>query len=208
LPCPSFFYLETEKSKTTIKDVSVDTGDDANILDAAAKGASSAIMLILNIAASLIAFKSFVAFLDAVIMWFAGFAGDPTFSFQDILGYLFWPLSIMMGIVPEECSEVARLIGMKLLVTEFPAFQDLGSIKAACAQDPASEGCTLSPRSISIATFALCGFANVASMGMQVGVLGGLCPERKSTFAQVVSRAMISGCWVSFLNACLAGALL
>merc|ERR1719391_172514 len=191
LAVSKLFYPETQQSKTTINDVVVDKGDDVNLLDAAAKGASSAIMLILNIAASLIAFKSFVAFLDALMGWFAGFAGDPTFSFQDLLGYLFWPLAVMMGVEFGDCSEVARLIGMKLLVTEFPAFQDLARIKSACELAPESAECTLKPRSIAIASYALCGFANVPSMGLQVGALGGLCPERKSVMAQVVFRAMI-----------------
>jgi len=210
LAVSKLFYPETEESRTKVGDIKVDKGDDANVLDAAAKGASTAIMLVLNIAASLIAFKSFVAFLDAAIGWFGGFAGDSSLSFQDLLGYLFWPLAWIMGVRAEDCSVVAKLIGMKLLVTELPAFQDLADIKAACvplADGTVSDACTLDSRSIVIATYALCGFANFASMGMQIGGLSGLAPDRKSDFAQVVLRAMIAGCWVSFLNACIAGAL-
>jgi len=206
LAVSKLFYPETEQSRTTIKDIVVDKGDNVNVLDAAAKGASTAIMLILNIAASLIAFKSFIAFLDGAVAWFGMHAGADI-NFQVLLGYLFWPLAFLMGIEVDNCKEVARLIGMKLLVTEFPAFQDLGDIKKACGEDPTSAGCTLSDRSIEICTFALCGFANFASLGLQIGALGGLCPERKSVFAQVVLRAMIAGCWVSFLNACVVGAL-
>ncbi|XP_023339611.1 sodium/nucleoside cotransporter 1 [Eurytemora carolleeae] len=208
LAVSKLFYPETEESKTTIKDLKVENEDDANVLDAAAKGASTAIGLVLNIAASLIAFKSFVAFLDALIGWFGDFAGAQDLSFQILLGYLFWPLAWIMGVRAEDCLVVAKLIGMKLLVTELPAFQELGIIKKACGLDETSDLCTLEERSITICTFALCGFANFASIGMQIGGLSGLCPERKSDFAQVVFRAMIAGCWVSFLNACIAGALL
>jgi len=206
LAVSKLFYPETEQSKTTIDDIVVDKGDNVNVLDAAAKGASTAIMLILNIAASLIAFKSFIAFLDGAVGWFGEHAGVQDLNFQLLLGYLFWPLAYIMGIKSSECREVARLIGMKLMVTEFPAFQDLADIKKAC-EDPDSEDCTLSDRSIEICTFALCGFANFASLGLQIGAFSGLAPERKSIFAQVVVRAMIAGCWVSFLNACIVGAL-
>lgn len=212
LAVSKLFYPETEKSKTTIKDVKIEKGEDANVLDAAAKGASTAVMLVLNIAASLIAFKAFVAFLDAIVGWLGIFAGVEDLSFQLILGYLFWPLAFIMGIKYEDCLIVAKLIGMKLLVTELPAFQELAAIQTACAADPDSEeykgSCTLDPRSITLATYALCGFANFASIGIQIGGLSAMAPERKSDIAQIVLRAMIAGCWVSFLNACVAGVLL
>jgi len=199
LAVSKLFYPETETSKTTIKDIKVEKGEESNVLDAAAKGASNAIMLILNIGASLLAFYAFIKFLDDVVMWFGHFAGWDELSFSYILGYILYPVAFLIGIEQQDCKRVGELIGEKLLITEFTAFIDLA--------DSHEKG-EISERSFYIATYALCGFANFPSIGIQIGGFGAMSPERKSDFAQIALRAMIGGCWVSFLNACIAGTLI
>ena len=92
---------------------------------------------------------------------------------------------------------------MKMLITEFPAFTELANL-----HEGTSDLGTISERSFIIATYALCGFANFPSIGIQIGAFGAMAPERKSDIAKIALRAMLGGCWVSFLNACIAGALL
>lgn len=104
-----------------------------------------------------------------------------------------------MGIPWEECESVGYLIGIKSVVNEFIAYRELGIMIAAG---------TLSERSIAITTYALCGFANPGSVGVQLAILSGICPERKADFSKIVVRAFIAGSVASFLTACIAGALL
>ena len=99
----------------------------------------------------------------------------------------------------QDCKIIGELIGQKILITEFPAFLSLA--------DYAERG-EISQRSFQIATYALCGFANLPSIGIQIGGFGAMAPERKSDIAQIALRAMLGGCWVSFLNACIAGVLI
>eukprot|EP00095_Tigriopus_kingsejongensis_P009513 snap_masked-scaffold624_size122968-processed-gene-0.7 protein:Tk09513 transcript:snap_masked-scaffold624_size122968-processed-gene-0.7-mRNA-1 annotation:"hypothetical protein DAPPUDRAFT_306527" len=194
------FYPETEESKTTIADVKLPRGEEANILDAAAQGASNAIMLVLNIAASLIAFLAFVAFLNAIISWLGEMTGlEQEITFEYLLGYVFVPVAFIMGVPWADCEQVGRLIGLKTIINEFKAFQELGILVDAGA---------ISPRAAAIATFALCGFANPGSIGIQLGGLGSMAPDRKKDLAQIVFRAFVSGCFTSFLNACVAGSLI
>lgn len=199
LAVSKLFYPETEESQTTIENIVVEKGDESNVLDAAAKGASTAIMLVLNIGASLLAFTAFITFLDEAINWFGTFAGWEELTFTYLLGYVMYPVAFLIGIKPEDCQVIGELIGKKLLITEFPAFRDLYA---------AYEGQTIQPRSFAIATYALCGFANFPSLGIQIGGFGAMAPERKSEIAQIALRAMLGGAWVSFLNACIAGVLL
>merc|ERR1711970_1217470 len=128
LAVSKLFYPETEQSKTTIKDIKIEKGDESNFLDAAAKGASTAIMLVLNIAASLLAFVAFVSFLDTTIAWFGFHAGWEDLSFTYLLGYIMYPVAFLIGIDPKDCEIVGKLIGTKLLVTEFVAFTELGRL--------------------------------------------------------------------------------
>ena len=120
-------------------------------------------------------------------------------TFQFLLGKLFIPIAFLMGTPSGDVDTVARLIGEKVMITEFPAYAELGTMIREN---------TISPRGATIATFALCGFANVGSIGVQLGGLGAMAPERKSDLAQVAFRAFIAGCLTSFINACVAGALI
>ena len=136
--------------------------------------------------------------------WFGDLAGatdgsGASLTFQFLLGKVFIPISFLMGTPSEDIETVAKLIGTKVMITEFPAYAELGNM--------IKEG-TITSRGGTIATFALCGFANVGSIGIQLGGLGAMAPERKSDLAQTVFRAFIAGCMTSFINACVAGALI
>ena len=136
--------------------------------------------------------------------WFGDLAGftdgaGASLTFQFLLGKLFIPIAFLMGTPSGDVDTVARLIGEKVMITEFPAYAELGTMIREN---------TISPRGATIATFALCGFANVGSIGVQLGGLGAMAPERKSDLAQVAFRAFIAGCLTSFINACVAGALI
>lgn len=126
-------------------------------------------------------------------------AGVEGLSFEYLLGKAFIPVAFILGVPTEDCENVGRLIGLKTIINEFKAYQVLGELQA---------NNQISERAATIATFALCGFANPGSIGIQLGGLGALAPERKTDFAQVVLRAFIAGCTASLLNACVAGALI
>ena len=131
--------------------------------------------------------------------WFGMLVGAEDLTFQYILGKVFIPVAFLMGVPSEDIDTVARLVGIKVMITEFPAYQELGHLR---------ETGGISERGATIATYALCGFANVGSIGIQLGGLGAMAPERKTDLAQVVGRAFIAGCMTSFINACVAGALI
>ena len=194
------WWPETEKSQLFLEDLEVDAKNTAsNILDAAAQGASVAIDLVMNIAASLVAFLAFIEFLNEIVAWLGELAGVEGLSFEYILGLCFIPIAYMIGVPSEDVEEVARLIGIKTIINEFAAFQQLGEL---------AESCAISKRAETIATFALCGFANPSSIGIQLGGLGAMAPERRDDLSRVVMRAFIAGCVASLLNACVAGSLL
>ena len=110
------------------------------------------------------------------------------------------PLAFLMGVHDKnDMEKVAELIAVKVMITEFPAFATLGGY---------IENCEISPRAGVIATYALLGFANVGSIGIQLGGIGAMAPDRKNDLAQVVTRAFVAGCMTSFINACVAGALI
>lgn len=126
-------------------------------------------------------------------------AGADNLSFEYILGKVFIPIAYLMGVPSDDVENVATLVGIKTVVNEFAAYERLGQLKDAGK---------IGDRAVAIATYALCGFANPGSIGIQLGGLGAIAPERKKDLAQVVGRAFIAGCFTSFLNACVAGALI
>jgi len=151
---------------------------------------------------------SFVAFLNAIVGWLGDHAGVSvtndageivSLSFEYLLGKLFIPVAFIMGVPSDDTEKVARLVGIKTIITEFKAYEERGKLVDACQ---------ISKRAETIATFALCGFANPGSIGIQLGGLGAMAPERKQDLAQVVFRSFIAGCVTSMLNACVAGSLL
>ncbi|XP_065565519.1 sodium/nucleoside cotransporter 1-like isoform X2 [Artemia franciscana] len=192
------FYPETEESKTKSDDIVLEKGKEANVLDAAAQGASNAVFLVMNIIANLIAFLAFVAFLNGIISWFAGLVGAPYITFEWLISKAFIPVAWLLGVHWSECEIVGQLIAIKSIVNEFAAFGRLAEFK---------KNGLISPRAEAIVTYALCGFANPGSIGAQIAALSSLSPSRASDLASIAFRAFIAGTTASFLNACIAGAL-
>lgn len=192
---------ETEVSKTAGKVTLEIERTEANLIDAAARGAGKGAVLAINIAAMLIAFISIIYLLNGVLSE-AGelFLFEERFgqrlTMQLILGYLLAPLALLMGVPFSDIASVGQLIGIKVILNEFVAYVDLVSVRE-----------TLQPKSELIATYALCGFANLSSIGIQIGGIGGLAPTRKSELARLGLRAVLAGSFASFLTATMAGIL-
>jgi CNT family concentrative nucleoside transporter len=170
-----------------------------NVIDAAARGAGDGLHLALNIGAMLIAFIGLIALLNGMLgglhnMRYLGWVPG---SMQAILARIFAPIAWLLGVKWDDCATVGNLLGTRLILNEFVAFVDLGKI-----------GATLDPRSFVIATYALCGFANLSSVAIQVGGIGALAPSRKSDLARLGMKAMAAGTMANFMSACIAGMLL
>ncbi|XP_075998740.1 sodium/nucleoside cotransporter 1 [Genypterus blacodes] len=205
-------YPETEESIfKSEKSIKVSCGDEKNILEAASSGASASIGLVANIAANLIAFLAILEFINAALSWMGGMVGYPEITFQIICSYVFMPVAFMMGIPYEESFLVAELIGTKLFLNEFVAYEKLSEMKNSrlngLDEVIGDERQWISVRSETICTFALCGFANLSSMGIVIGGLSAICPSRRNEIASLVLRAMLTGTCVSLVNACIAGIL-
>ncbi|HCP46041.1 MAG TPA: NupC/NupG family nucleoside CNT transporter [Deltaproteobacteria bacterium] len=170
--------------------------EDVNVIDAAARGAGDGMKLALNVAAMLLAFLALVAMLNAIVGELGGLVGAPNLTLEVMVGYIFWPMAWSMGVPAAECVAVGELLGIKVILNEFVAYLRLGDL---------AEG--LSYRSMVIVTYALCGFANLGSIGIQLGGIGGIAPNRRSDLARVGFRAMIAGTLAAFLTANVAGAL-
>uniref|UniRef100_A0AAR2KUX8 Sodium/nucleoside cotransporter n=1 Tax=Pygocentrus nattereri TaxID=42514 RepID=A0AAR2KUX8_PYGNA len=199
-------YPETEESKFKSEaEIKVDGGDEKNILEAASAGASTSIGLVANIGANLIAFLAILDFINAALRWLGGMVGYPEITFELICSYVFMPVAFMMGIPVEESFTVAELIGTKLFLNEFIAYEKLSKLKNNRLNGITEVGQYISVRSEIISTYALCGFANFSSLGIVIGGLSSICPSRKSDISAVVLRALITGTCVSLVNACIAG---
>ena len=170
---------------------------DANIIGAAARGTGEGLNLALNVAAMLISFLALVALLNALLGAFGARIGLPGLSLQMILGYAFMPLALIMGVPLKDAFVVGDLLGTRMVLNELIAYSKLGPLKA-----------TLDPRSFTIATYALCGFANFGSIGIQIGGIGALAPERRNDLARLGLRALLAGTLANFMTACIAGVLL
>uniref|UniRef100_A0AAX7V654 Sodium/nucleoside cotransporter n=1 Tax=Astatotilapia calliptera TaxID=8154 RepID=A0AAX7V654_ASTCA len=200
-------YPETEesrfKSKQNIKQ---------NILEAVSSGASASIGLVANIAANLIAFLAILGFINSALKWLGGMVGYPDVTFQLICSYVFMPVAFMMGVTYDESFVVAKLIGTKLFLNEFVAYEELSKLKQnrldGLAEVIGDERQWISVRSEIITTYALCGFANFSSLGIVIGGLSSICPLRRNDISSLVFRAMITGTCVSLINACIAGKVL
>jgi concentrative nucleoside transporter, CNT family len=161
-----------------------------NIIDAAARGAGDGLHLALNIGAMLIAFIALIAMCNGILGYFHT-------SMQQILGYVFAPVAWLLGVKYDDCQTIGNLLGTRLVLNEFIAFQQLGPLQAS-----------LDPRSFTIATYALCGFANFSSIAIQIGGIGALAPTRKSDLARLGLKAVAAGTMANFMSACIAGMLL
>ena len=189
--------------------------DHANVFDAAASGASTGMRLAANIAAMLIAFVSLLALINwplhaigeiPAVHNALGGIGMQELSLQSILGRLLSGLAWTMGIRSEDTTVIGGLLGEKLIVTEFVAYLHLAdAVNASKAAGLAGAAGGLSPRSAQIAAYALCGFANFASIAIQIGGLSVLAPQRRKDFAQLALRAMLGGALATQMTACVAG---
>jgi CNT family concentrative nucleoside transporter len=175
----------------TLGTIRVDeTRPDANVLDAAARGTRDGLQLALNIGAMLISFLAIIALLNKGL----AYAGT---SLQGILGWAMAPVAYVLGVPWSDCRPIGGLLGTRTVLNELIAYGELGKLKG-----------TLQPRSFAIATFALCGFANFGSIGIQLGGIGALAPNRRADLAQLGLRALIAGTLANYLSACIAGILL
>ncbi|XP_027725819.1 sodium/nucleoside cotransporter 2 [Vombatus ursinus] len=205
-------YPEVEESKFKNKEgVKLPRGDQKNILEAASSGAADSIGLIANIAANLIAFLAVLAFINAVLSWLGEMVNIEGLSFQVICSYVLRPIVFMMGVNWEDCPMVAEMLGTKFFLNEFVAYERLSQYKnkrlSGIEEWVGGEKQWISVRAEIITTFSLCGFANLSSMGITLGGLTSMAPTRKSDFAKLVTRALLTGACVSLVNACVAGIL-
>ena len=193
------FIPETEKP-ATMGQVEIQVENTAvNVIDAAAQGAGDGLRLVLNIGAMLIAFLALIAMLNGMLHWahtlpLLGWLPE---SLEKIFGIVFAPVAWVMGVPWHDASAIGDLLGTRLVTNEFVAFVQLGPMQK-----------TLDPRSFTIATYALCGFANLSSIAIQIGGIGALAPNRKSDLARLGLRAVAAGSMANFMSACIAGMLL
>jgi CNT family concentrative nucleoside transporter len=170
---------------------------DVNVLDAAARGTGEGLHLMLNVIAMLISFIALIALVNGLLGWVHGYVSFVPGNLQTILGWIFRPIAWVMGVPWHDSGTIGALLGERMVINEFIAYAHLGPLKAS-----------LDPVSFTIATYALCGFANLSSVGIQIGGIGALAPERKHDLARLGFRAMIAGTLANFLSATLAGILL
>jgi len=175
-----------------------------NVIEAAAIGASDGMKLAINIAAMLIAFLALIAMFDAIIgvigegvQWVINKANDGSIDLQwslsGLFGIVFYPLAWLMGIEAADCGVSGDLLGKKMVVNEFVAYWEMSQVDVREAAAAATEGVSLSERSKVILTYALCGFSNFGAIGIQIGGIGPLAPERRGELAQLGLRAMFGG---------------
>lgn len=189
---------ETERTTNEVDDFKLAKDEDTvNIIDAAAKGASTGLTLALNIAAMLIAFVALIALINGLLSFLGGFAGLENLTLELILGYVFAPLAFLIGVPWDEAVIAGSFIGQKLVVNEFVAYLSF-----------APEIENLSEKAVIVISFALCGFANLSSLGILLGGLGKLAPERRGDIARLGLRAVAAGMLASLLSAAIAGMLI
>ncbi|MGA9567658.1 MAG: nucleoside transporter C-terminal domain-containing protein [Candidatus Korobacteraceae bacterium] len=194
---------ETEQPRTVGKldDIQFEP-KESNVLDAAAKGTTDGLRLALNVAAMLISFLALIALLDGILGGVHNFLaahGMPWFpgKLETIFGVVFAPIAWLIGVPWHDCLSVGNLLGTRMVLNELVAFTMLGAEKTA-----------LDPRSVTIATFALCGFANFSSIGIQIGGLSALAPNRRHDLARLGFRAMLAGTMANLMSASIVGILL
>ncbi|ELK09103.1 Solute carrier family 28 member 3 [Pteropus alecto] len=212
LAVAKLFWPETETPKITLKNaMKMENGDSRNLLEAATQGASSSISLVANIAVNLIAFIALLSFMNSALSWFGNMLDYPQLSFELICSYIFMPFSFMMGVDWQDSFMVAKLIGYKTFFNEFVAYEHLSKLinlrKEAGPKFVNGVQQYMSIRSETIATYALCGFANISSLGIAIGALTSMAPSRKRDITSGAVRALISGTIACFMTACIAGLL-
>src|SRR6202142_4065433 len=194
---------ETEQPKTAgrvvMSEEEVETEKHKNLLGAIARGTGDGLGMALNIAAMLISFLALIALMDGILHGIHNHLGIAWFpsSLQQIFGVLFAPVAWVIGIPWRDCAAIGNLLGTRMVLNELVAFSMLGPQRAM-----------LDPRSFTIATFALCGFANLSSIGIQMGGIGALAPNKRAELAKLGFRAMLAGTMANLMSASIAGMLL
>jgi CNT family concentrative nucleoside transporter len=196
---------ETEQPKTAgrvvMSEEEVDAEKRENLLGAVARGTTDGLHLALNIAAMLISFLALIALANGILgglhngLEHLGIGWFPT-SLEKIFGTLFAPIAWVIGVPWHDCGAIGNLLGTRMVLNELVAFSMLGPQRAA-----------LDPRSFMIATFALCGFANLSSIGIQIGGIGALAPNKRGELARLGFRAMLAGTMANLMSASIAGIL-
>ncbi|MEL7350448.1 MAG: NupC/NupG family nucleoside CNT transporter [Cyanobacteria bacterium P01_A01_bin.116] len=171
----------------------------ANGIDAITQGTLDGLKLALNVGAMIIAFLGILAAVNAFLGWVGGLVGLPDFSLELILATLLAPVAWLMGVPWADCGAVGTLLGKKTVLNEFIAYIDLQSLMKEKA---------ISERAVVIATYALCGFANIGSIGIQIGGISAIAPSRRADLARLGLRTMVAGTLACFMTACIAGILL
>jgi CNT family concentrative nucleoside transporter len=204
--CPAALLIakillpETQKSETAASAPATVPRTTANSIDAICRGAGDGFQLALNVIAMLIAFIAMIALANYVVTWpqtHLGVANPATL--QTMFGWVNAPFAWLMGVPAQDCLSIGQILGERVVLNEFVAYLDLTTNAKQLALDP---------RSFTIATYALCGFANFSSIAIQVGGIGSLAPERRSEMAKIGFRAMLGGLLAAYMTASLAGFLL
>lgn len=194
-----------EPPEETVRALLSEERTTANVMDAAATGATDGMRLAANVAAMLVAFIALLAMvnyplaaisrIESIAAWRA-MHGVPEFTLQNLLGYVLTPIAWTLGVAWDDCHKFGSLMGTGVIATEFVAYLDLGKHVA---------NGTMSPRSCQIATYALCGFANIPSIAIQIGGLGAMAPERRADLVRIGPRAMIAGALACWMTGAIAG---
>ncbi|MBE0379898.1 NupC/NupG family nucleoside CNT transporter [Pseudoalteromonas prydzensis] len=185
---------ETETPKDTLADLDDVEDKPVNVIDAAASGAANGMHLALNVGAMLLAFVALIALLNGLLGGIGGWFDYPTLTLQEILGYIFAPVAWLLGVPWNEAIIAGSFIGQKLVVNEFVAYLDFINYRD-----------TLSAHTQAIVTFALCGFANLSSIAILLGGLGGMAPSRRKDIARLGLRAVLAGSMANLMSAAIAG---
>lgn len=204
MAAPTALYMakillpETQQSETADGAEQEVQAETTNALDAMCQGASDGMKLTLNVLAMLIGFTAAIALLNYLIVLPQNWIGvNAPITFDQILGWLNAPFAWLMGVPWADCDAIGQALGKRIVFTEFIGYMEITSLKE-----------TLDPRSFALATFAICGFANFASIAIQIGGIGSLAPERRADLASLGLRAMAGGILVGYTNACIAGLFL
>ncbi|MCF1428363.1 MAG: NupC/NupG family nucleoside CNT transporter [Shewanella sp.] len=217
-------HPQTEHTINEMKELPEDTDKPANVLDAAAAGASSGMHLALNVGAMLLAFVGLIAMINGILGGVGGWFGMPALSLEMILGYVFMPLAFLIGVPWNEAMVAGSFIGQKIVVNEFVAYLNfapyINDAAQACTSVAADvvkgslplcvegTGAAMSARTQAIISFALCGFANLSSIAILLGGLGAMAPNRRHDLAKLGIRAVIAGSLANLMSATIAGLFL
>jgi CNT family concentrative nucleoside transporter len=198
---------ESDRFKDAISEDEISKADDkpANVIDAAAGGASSGLQLALNVGAMLIAFIGLIALLNGMLGGIGGWFGMENLSLELILGWVFAPLAYLIGVPWEEATLAGSFIGQKTIVNEFVAYLNFVPYVGDSAQVVAETGRVLSEKTTAIISFALCGFANLSSIAILLGGLGGIAPKRRHDIARMGIKAVVAGTLSNLMAATIAG---